>query len=127
MDLVEVSSSNTNPPVCRILDFSKHIYRRKKRKQNSKKKKHRITVKEIKLRPNIGQHDLEVKIRNITRFIDHGDKVKVTMVFRGREVTHREIGDVVINKILDKLKDKVKLDTEIKKTQNQTIIILVAN
>lgn len=103
------------------------MYRRKKRKQNSKKKKHRITVKEIKLRPNIGQHDLEVKIRNIARFIDHGDKVKVTMIFRGREVTHREIGDVVINKILDKLKDKVKLDTEIKKTQNQTIIILVAN
>ena len=103
------------------------MYRRKKRKQNSSKKKHKIAVKEIKLRPNIGQHDLEVKIKNIARFIDHGDKVKITMFFRGREVIHKKVGDVVIDKILDKLKDKVKLDTEIKKTQNQTIIILVAN
>lgn len=124
LDLVEISH-NTVPPVCKILDFKKHMYHQK-RKKNDTKKHHKISLKEIKLRPNIGKHDLDVRIKNIIRFIDRGDKVKVTMMFRGREATHKEIGDTIINKILDELKDKVKLDTGVKKTNNQIIVILTA-
>ena len=85
LDLVEVSP-NTDPPVCKILDYGKFKYEAQKKKNEAKKKQKIIEVKEIKLRPNIDEHDYQVKMRNVQKFLDEGDKVKVTMRFRGREM-----------------------------------------
>src|SRR5512134_3591165 len=91
LDLVEISP-NAEPPVCKILDFGKYKYEIQKKKNEARKKQKVIEVKEIKLRPNIDEHDYEVKMRSVHRFLDEGDKVKVTMRFRGREMVHQEIG-----------------------------------
>ena len=87
LDLFEVSP-NTDPPVCKILDYGKFKYEAQKKKNEAKKKQKIIEVKEIKLRPNIDEHDYQVKMRNVQKFLDEGDKVKVTMRFRGREMAH---------------------------------------
>ena len=90
LDLVEISP-NTDPPVCKILDYGKYKYEAQKRKNEAKKKQKTIDVKEIKLRPNIDEHDYQVKLRKIFEFLDSGDKVKVTMRYRGREMAHQQI------------------------------------
>ena len=91
LDLVEVAA-NADPPVCKILDFGKFKYEEQKRKNEARKKQKVIEVKEIKLRPGIDDHDYDVKMRSMKSFIDEGDKVKVTMRFRGRELAHQELG-----------------------------------
>ena len=92
LDLVEISP-NAEPPVCKILDFGKFKYEIQKKKNEARKKQKVIDVKEIKLRPGIDEHDYEVKMRSVTSFLAEGDKVKVTMRFRGREMVHQELGD----------------------------------
>ena len=98
LDLVEVSP-NADPPVCKILDYGKFKYEAQKKKNEAKKKQKVIEVKEIKLRPNIEEHDFQTKMRNVNRFLTDGDKVKLTMRFRGREMAHQEIGLNVLKRV----------------------------
>ena len=105
LDLVEVAA-NADPPVVKILDFGKFKYEEQKRKNEARKKQKVIEVKEIKLRPGIDDHDYEVKMRSMVKFIEEGDKVKVTLRFRGRELAHQELGMKVLMRVRDDL-DKV--------------------
>ena len=109
LDLVEVSP-NTDPQVCKILDYGKFKYEAQKKKNEAKKKQKIIEVKEIKLRPNIDEHDYQVKMRNVQKFLDEGDKVKVTMRFRGREMSHQELGVNVLNRVRDDTEDVAKIE-----------------
>jgi translation initiation factor IF-3 len=109
MDLVEVSP-NADPPVCKILDFGKFKYEEQKKKNEARKKQKVIEVKEIKLRPGIDDHDYQVKMRSMVKFFEEGDKVKVTMRFRGRELAHQEIGMDVLMKVRDDLEEIAKVE-----------------
>lgn len=104
LDLVEVAP-NAKPPVCRLMDYGKYKYLMSKKANESKKKQAIIHVKEIKLRSKTEEHDLQFKLRNIKKFLEHGDKVKVTMVFRGREITHSGLGLELLNRIREELKE----------------------
>ena len=108
-DLVEVSP-NADPPVCKILDFGKYKYEEQKRRNEARKKQKVIEVKEIKLRPSIDDHDYDVKMRSMKSFIDEGDKVKVTMRFRGRELAHQELGMNVLMRVKDDLDPVAKVE-----------------
>lgn len=109
LDLVEVSP-NADPPVCKIIDFGKLKYEDQKKANVARKRQKTIDVKEIKLRPNIDTHDYEVKMRNARRFIDDGDKVKVTLRFRGREMAHQELGAQVLQRVRDELDEIAKVE-----------------
>jgi translation initiation factor IF-3 len=109
LDLVEVSP-NADPPVCKIIDFGKLKYEDQKKANVARKRQKTIDVKEIKLRPNIDTHDYEVKMRNACRFIDDGDKVKVTLRFRGREMAHQELGAQVLQRVRDELEEIAKVE-----------------
>lgn len=109
LDLVEVSP-NADPPVCKIMDFGKYKYEEQKRKSEARKKQKIIDVKEIKMRPNIDQHDYDVKMRSISRFLGEGDKVKVTMRFRGREMVHQDLGLKLLQKVRDELEEVAKVE-----------------
>jgi len=109
LDLVEVSP-NADPPVCKIIDFGKLKYEEQKKANIARKRQKTIEVKEIKLRPNIDTHDYEVKMRNARRFIDDGDKVKVTLRFRGREMAHQELGAQVLQRVREELDEIAKVE-----------------
>ncbi len=109
LDLVEVSP-NADPPVCKILDFGKYKYEEQKRRNEARKKQKVIEVKEIKLRPGIDDHDYDVKMRSMFKFIEEGDKVKVTMRFRGRELAHQELGMNVLMRVRDDLEKVAKIE-----------------
>jgi translation initiation factor IF-3 len=109
LDLVEVAAA-ADPPVCKILDFGKFKYEEQKRKNEARKKQKVIEVKEIKLRPGIDDHDYDVKMRSMVKFIDEGDKVKVTMRFRGRELAHQELGMNVLMRVRDDLEEVAKIE-----------------
>jgi translation initiation factor IF-3 len=109
LDLVEVSPT-ADPPVCKILDFGKYKYEEQKRKNEARKKQKVIEIKEIKLRPGIDDHDYDVKMRSMKNFIDEGDKVKVTMRFRGRELAHQELGMNVLMRVKDDLDPVAKVE-----------------
>ena len=109
LDLVEIAP-NADPPVCKILDFGKYKYEEQKKKNEARKKQKIIEVKEIKLRPGIDDHDYEVKRRSMVKFIDEGDKVKVTMRFRGRELAHQELGMDVLIRVRDDLDEIAKVE-----------------
>ncbi len=123
LDLVEISP-NAEPPVCKILDFGKYKYEIQKKKNEARKKQKVIEVKEIKLRPNIDEHDYEVKMRSVHRFLDEGDKVKVTMRFRGREMVHQEIGLKVLERVRDELEERVKVEQMPRLEGRQMIMVL---
>jgi len=123
LDLVEISP-NADPPVCKIMDFSKYKYELKKKAHDAKKKQKIVELKEIILRPNISPHDLEIKIRSITKFINHGDKVKISVKFRGREITHDELGLRLLNKIKEGTSDIAKCDLEPKIDEKQMLMML---
>jgi translation initiation factor IF-3 len=108
-DLVEISP-NADPPVCKLLDFGKFKYEQQKKKNEARKKQKIIEVKEIKLRPNIDDHDYDVKMRAATGFLDDGDKVKVTMRFRGREMMHQDLGMNVLMRVKDQLDPLAKVE-----------------
>ncbi len=108
-DLVEISP-NAEPPVCKLLDFGKFKYEQQKKKNEARKKQKIIEVKEIKLRPNIDDHDYDVKMRAATSFLDEGDKVKVTMRFRGREMMHQDLGMNVLMRVKDQLDPLAKVE-----------------
>ncbi len=109
LDLVEIAP-NADPPVCKILDFGKYKYEEQKKKNEAKKKQKVIEVKEIKFRPSIDDHDYDVKMRSMQKFIGEGDKVKVTMRFRGRELAHQELGMDVLMRVKDDLDAVAKVE-----------------
>ncbi len=110
-DLVEVAP-NADPPVCRIMDFGKYQYQQKKKKQEAKKKQSKIQVKEIKLRPKTDENDLQTKVRHIRRFIGEGDRCKVSVFFRGREMAHKDRGSELLKKVIDLTSDVAKVEQE---------------
>jgi translation initiation factor IF-3 len=114
LDLVEVAPTET-PPVCRILDFGKYLYMEKKKKRESKKKQVKVEIKECKFRPKIGDHDFYVRIRRAVKFLAAGDKVKVTVMFRGREHAHPELAEKLIARVFEDLKDLGKIEAAPKK------------
>jgi len=104
LDLVEVSP-NADPPVCRVMDFGKYLFEQKKKSQSAKGKQKQIQVKEVKFRPGTDEGDYQVKLRNLKRFLEHGDKAKVTMRFRGREMAHQDLGRKLLNRVRDDLEE----------------------
>ena len=123
LDLVEIVP-NANPPVCKILDFGKFKYEEQKRKNEARKKQKIIEVKEIKMRPGIDDHDYEVKMKAIHRFLEEGDKVKVTLRFRGREMAHQELGLGLLTKVREQLEGKIKIESEPKMEGRQAIMVV---
>jgi len=109
LDLVEISPAAT-PPVCKILDYGKYRYEIQKKAHEARKKQKVVVVKEIKLTPRIDKHDLEIKIRNIIGFLEEGDKVRIMLRFRGREMDHTDLGMQVIDKVQAALVDHAKID-----------------
>ena len=126
LDLVEVSPGAV-PPVCKVLDYGKYKYEQQKKAAEARKKQKIVELKEIKVRPGIEKHDYEVKMRAIRRFLEEGDKVKVTMRFRGREMAHQEIGMAVLKRIRDEVLDLAKIDMEPRFEGRQIIMILASN
>ena len=104
LDLVEVAP-DARPPVCRVLDYSKYKYEQEQKQKAARKHQQNITVREIKFRPKIAEHDYDTKKGHVERFLKHRDKVKVTIMFRGREVTHPERGEMILNRLADELGD----------------------
>ena len=123
LDLVEVAPT-AKPPVCRIMDFGKFKFEQQKREKEVKKKQKMVNVKEVKLRPNIEDHDFEVKFKNAQRFLDDGDKVKVTIMFRGRELSHPELGRKVLDKMALQIKDIANIERGAKLEGKNMIMIL---
>ena len=109
LDLVEISP-NADPPVCKIMDFGKFKYEQQKKQVEQKKKQKTIEVKEVKFRPNIDTHDYDVKMRSVSKFLTEGDKVKVTLRFRGREMAHQEIGRELLERISTDIGDMGKVE-----------------
>jgi translation initiation factor IF-3 len=124
LDLVEVSP-NADPPVCKILDFGKFKYEDQKKKNAARKKQKVIEVKEIKLRPNIDEHDYDVKMRSMKKFLEEGDKVKVTLRFRGRELAHQDLGMKVLEKVKDDLELLGKVE-QIPKMEGRQMVMVIA-
>ena len=104
MDLVEVAP-NSKPPVCRIMDYGRYKYQQEKRQQESRKHQHVIHIKEIKMRPKTGEHDYQFKLKHIRKFLEKGNKVKATVMFRGREVFHAERGTAILSRIEENVAD----------------------
>jgi translation initiation factor IF-3 len=123
MDLVEVAPQAT-PPVCKIIDFKKILYEQKRKARQAKKKQKQIEVKEIKMQPTIDPHDLEIKTRHVRDFIGHGHKVKVTIMYKGRGISHTELGEQLIEKMLTQLSDVAEPEGGIRRTGRFQIIIL---
>src|SRR5262250_374528 len=123
LDLVEISP-NADPPVCKILDFGKWKYQEEKKKNAARKKQRVIEVKEIKLRPGIDDHDFEIKMRSVTRFLGEGDKVKVTLRFRGREMVHQELGAKVLDRVKEEMDAKAKVEQFPRLEGRQMVMVL---
>lgn len=124
LDLVEISP-NSEPPVCKMMDFGRHKYQEKKKMHDARKRQRTVSLKEIKIRPTIGEHDLQIKIKSMNSFILAGDKVKITLRFKGREITHQELGFAVFEKIKLQLTEEAKLEYEPKMEGNQLMMIAV--
>ena len=123
LDLVEVAP-NADPPVCKILDFGKFKYEEQKKKNEARKKQKIIEVKEIKLRPGIDDHDYDVKMRSMQKFIEEGDKVKVTLRFRGREMAHQDLGLQVLIRVRDDLEAVAKVEQMPRLEGRQMVMVM---
>ncbi|MCF8473114.1 MAG: translation initiation factor IF-3 [Emcibacter sp.] len=123
LDLVEISP-NAEPPVCKILDYGKFRYEAQKKASVAKKKQKTVEVKEIKLRPGIEKHDYDVKMRSVDKFLSVGDKVKVTLRFRGREMAHQELGMDVLVRVQEDFREKAKVEQAPKTEGRQMVMIL---
>ena len=123
LDLVEISP-NANPPVCKIMDFGKFKYETQKKEAEARKKQKIIEIKEVKFRPNTDTHDYEVKMRNVYKFIENGDKVKITMRFRGREMAHQELGRELLLRVADDTKEMCKVENMPKMEGRQMIMLI---
>ena len=123
LDLVEISP-NADPPVCKIMDFGKYKYETQKRESEARKKQKIIEVKEVKFRPNTDTHDYEVKMRNVFRFLENGDKVKVTLRFRGREMAHQELGRDLLERVAADTEEVGKVENMPKMEGRQMIMMI---
>lgn len=123
LDLVEVSPT-ARPPVCKILDHGKFKFQAQKKAAEAKKKQKVIEVKEIKMRPNIDTHDYETKMKAMNKFLDHGDKVKVTLRFRGREMAHQELGMQLLQKVKAETAEVAKVELEPKLEGRQMLMVI---
>ena len=124
LDLVEISP-NANPPVCKIMDFGKYKYETQKRESEARKKQKIIEVKEVKFRPNTDTHDYEVKMRNVFKFLENGDKVKVTLRFRGREMAHQELGRELLHRVADDVAEVAKVEN-MPKMEGRQMVMMIA-
>jgi len=123
LDLVEIVA-NAEPPVCKLLDYGKYKYQAQKKAAEARKKQKVVEVKEIKLRPMIDDHDYEVKMRSMQRFFEEGDKVKVTLRFRGREMAHQELGTQLLNRVKDDNSKYAKIEQEPRFEGRQVVMVL---
>jgi len=123
LDLVEVSP-NTKPPVCKILDYGKYKYQQQKKRAEAKKKQKIVEIKEIKMRPNIDDHDYEVKAKAMRRFFDEGDKVKVTLRFRGREMAHQDRGAELLRRVQEDFEEIAKVEQYPKMEGRQIMMVM---
>ncbi|MCV0426840.1 MAG: translation initiation factor IF-3 [Roseibium sp.] len=123
LDLVEIQP-NANPPVCKILDYGRYKYQAQKKAAEARKKQKTVEIKEIKMRPNIDTHDYEVKMRNMLRFFNDGDKVKVTLRFRGREMAHQDLGMNLLNKVREETSEIAKVESSPKLEGRQMVMVL---
>lgn len=123
LDLVEVAPQAT-PPVCKIIDFKKILYEQKRKAREARKKQKQVEVKEIKMQPTIGPHDFETKLRHIRDFITHGHKVKVTILYKGRGITHTEIGEQLIEKMINQLADVAEPEGSVRRIGRFQIFML---
>jgi len=124
LDLVEISP-NANPPVCKIMDYGRYKYEQTKKKQEAKKKQTTFQVKEIKVRPKTGDHDLQTKLGHIRKFIEKKDKVKVTVIFRGREITLSNLGRDVLQRMAEELED-IAVVEQYPKFEGRTMFMILA-
>jgi translation initiation factor IF-3 len=123
LDLVEISP-NASPPVCKIMDFGKFKYEQQKRESEARKKQKIIEIKEVKFRPNTDTHDYEVKMRNVFKFLENGDKVKVTLRFRGREMAHQNLGRELLERVAEDTKEIGKVENMPKMEGRQMIMLI---
>ncbi|HCF60555.1 MAG TPA: translation initiation factor IF-3 [Myxococcales bacterium] len=126
MDLVEVSPM-AKPPVCKIMDYGKFKYEAKKKANEARKKQVVVRLKEVKLRPKTEEHDYEFKVNNIRRFLSDGDKARVTIMFRGREITHKDIGQRILSEVMTDLKDIAVMEQAPRMEGRQMFMILAPN
>ena len=124
LDLVEVAP-NAKPPVCKIMDFGKYKYQQQKKQQEARKKQTVVQLKEIKVRPKTDDHDFQTKVKHIRRFLEAGDRCKVTVFFRGREIIHKDRGVAILNRVVEALEDVAKLDQE-PRAEGRTMGILLS-
>lgn len=125
LDLVEISPK-AQPPVCKIMDYGKYKFEQAKKNQLAKKKQKKVQLKEVKFRPNTEEADYQVKLRNLRKFIGQGNKVKVTIMFRGRELAHRDIGSDMLDRLEDDLQDEVVVEQRPAKMEGRFMIMLLA-
>lgn len=123
LDLVEISPG-AKPPVCKVLDYGKYKYQAQKKAAEARKNQKTVDVKEVKMRPNIDTHDYEVKMRNVHKFLDNGDKVKLTIRFRGRELSHQELGMALLQKVAEEVGEDAKVEARPKLEGRQMIMVL---
>ena len=122
-DLVEISP-NATPPVCRLMDYGKFKYQEQKKAAEAKAKQHLIQIKEIKFRPGTDENDYQVKLRNVKRFLEDGDKVKITLRYRGREMAHQDIGMKLLERVRDELAEQAQVEAMPKLEGRQMIMML---
>ena len=125
LDLVEISP-NAEPPVCKVLDYGKYKYEMQKKAAEARKKQKVIEIKEIKLRPNIDEHDFSIKMKSAKTFLGEGDKVKITLRFRGREMAHQDIAQAVLAKVRTELEPLAKVESEPSFEGRQIVMVLSA-
>lgn len=123
LDLVEISP-NASPPVCKVMDFGKYKYEQQKREAEARRKQKTIDIKEIKFRPNTDTHDYEVKMKSVIKFLGNGDKVKITMRFRGREMAHQQLGLELLNRVENDLVDIGKVENMPKLEGRQMVMLI---
>jgi translation initiation factor IF-3 len=124
LDLVEISP-NADPPVCKIMDYNKYVFQNNKRSTASKNKQKRVHIKKLRVRPGIEEGDYQVKLRNLTRFLKDGDKVEISVRFKGREMSHKELGLELIQRIRSDLQEHAEVEREPQLQDRQLIMILV--
>jgi len=124
LDLVEISP-NSDPPVCKVMDFGKYKYELSKKEKMVKKKQHVIHIKEIRMRPSIEEHDFDFKVKNARKFIEQGNKVKINVLFRGRELAHKEFGDQLMKRVEEELGDIARVENKPKLEGRSMVLFLV--
>ncbi len=123
LDLVEIAPQ-ADPPVCRLMDYGKFLFQENKKKQSARKKQQQVHVKEVKFRPGTGEGDYQTKLRNLVRFLTHGDRAKVTMWFRGREMAHQELGRQLLERVEQDLAEYAKVEQEPRLEGRQMVMML---